>query len=52
MSLLEMEGRARVNPGNFLTLVGILSVFALNEPLWASTFQLTQFQTGAWCGAR
>lgn len=45
-TLLEMEGRAVTVSNNYLSLVGILSVFALNEPLWASSFQLTQFQTG------
>lgn len=51
MTLLEMEGRAIATPGSsgFLSLVGIMSVFALNEPLWASTFQITQFQTSASC---
>ena len=46
ISLLEMEGRAIVVSGSYLSLTGILTVFALNEPLWTSTFQLTQFQTG------
>jgi len=46
MSFNEMEGRAIAVSNSFLSLNGILSVFALNEPLWASTFQLTQFQTG------
>jgi len=47
MSLGEMEGRAIAVSSSYLTLVGNLTAFALNEPLWVSTFQLTQFQTVA-----
>ena len=46
VSLLEMEGVAIHVSRNYLTLVGTLTVFALNEPLWASTPQGLLFQTG------
>lgn len=45
MSLGEMEGRAVVVAGGgYLSLVGIATVFALNEPHWVATPQLTQAQ--------
>lgn len=45
LSYGEMEGRAVVVAGSYLTLVGIATVFALNEPLWVATPQPTQSQT-------
>jgi hypothetical protein len=45
MSMVEMEGRANVTGLGYLSLTGMLTVFALNEPTWINTFYLTQFQT-------